>query len=134
MAKWNVRVKVMAEVEYEAEVETGSNSETEADRAAFALWREKLPEDFQVNKGYITEINVEETEQITATCERCDVDYPVNQPGPQPLNVPQAWAEDGDYCAKCGLEIEAEEAAEEAARARRRLYAAIIAAGKQVIQ
>jgi hypothetical protein len=69
MAKFKVRVTVTAACEYEVEVD--ESSESAAEDAASALWREKLPDDFQVNKGYITDWE-SEVEQLTWECVSCE--------------------------------------------------------------
>lgn len=115
MAKFKVKVKVKAEYEYEAEVE--AEYEHEADKAGFALWREKMPEDFRVSKDYVTEIDVEDTERLTYVCEDCGREYPAEAnivsllngaAGPLPL---MPWCGSSDYCRECGEKMEAEEEA-----------------------
>jgi hypothetical protein len=69
MNKYKVRVIVTAVCEYEVEVE--ESSESLAEDAASALWREKLPDDFQVAKGYITDWEAE-TVQLTWECAACE--------------------------------------------------------------
>jgi hypothetical protein len=69
MAKYKVRVTVTAACEYVVEVE--ESSESLAEDAASALWREKLPDDFQVAKGYITDWD-SEVEQLTWECVSCE--------------------------------------------------------------
>lgn len=129
--KYKVKVIIKAEVEYEVEVD--ADSEHKAEDIATGMWREKTPDDFQVNKGYITDWEVDETEQLTYYCVECDKEYSAKWRlrgiGPKPL---QPWEEDQDYCEECGPKVEArekaEEAARDAARAQRRLYAATVAA------
>jgi hypothetical protein len=70
MPKFKVRVTVTAETTYEVEVE--ASSEYKAEREAEVQWREKLPEDFQVDKGYITRLEPEST-QLTWECVECNV-------------------------------------------------------------
>jgi hypothetical protein len=72
MAKFKIRVTVKAECTYEVEVD--HTSEANAEDEAKDLWREKLPDDFQVEKGYVTDWEVE-TEQLTAVCPDCNVEH-----------------------------------------------------------
>lgn len=122
MPKFRIAVKIKAEVEYTVEVEAAT--EFEAEDKATGLWAEKTPSDFDVNKGYITDWEVENTEQLTHVCERCDMEYPadvntiINGEGPLPL---RPWKEDQDYCEMCGPIIEVEEKAEDDARTARLL-------------
>lgn len=103
MATYRVKVIIRAEVEYEAEVE--ASSEHEAEDKATGLWREKTPDDFQVSKGYITDWDADEVEQLTHVCEDCGVEYPadrnfiINGEGPMPL-LPHPW--DSERCLPCG--------------------------------
>jgi hypothetical protein len=69
MRKFKVRMTITAACEYEVEVE--GSSESNAEDAASALWREKLPDDFQVAKGYITDWDAETT-QLTWECGSCE--------------------------------------------------------------
>jgi hypothetical protein len=69
MAKFKVKVTVTAQCEYEVEVEAATESDAE-DRA-HENWRAMLPEDFQVEKGYITDWDTE-AEQLTWECVVCD--------------------------------------------------------------
>lgn len=116
MSKFKVKVKVTAACEYEAEVDT--STEAQAENTATGLWREKLPDDFQVEKGYITDWQIE-TEQLTATCPACNVEHPIETAdrsyyiieNGQRVVRPDVewWREDSDYCVACGAKIEAEE-------------------------
>ena len=120
MKKYRVTVKVVAEVEYTVEVE--AMWEHEADDKATGMWRQQLPDDFQVDKGYISNWSVEDTQQLTHYCTRCERSYPANVENaapcttfsPRPL---QPWKEDDEYCEMCGPVVEAEEKAEDEARA-----------------
>jgi len=69
MPKYKVVVKVKAEVEYEVEIED-ADSERDAEEQAINQWRTKLPEDFQVEKGYIQSWEAE-AEQLTWECHEC---------------------------------------------------------------
>jgi hypothetical protein len=69
MAKYKVRMTITAVCEYEVEVE--ESSESLAENVAVGLWREKLPDDFQVAKGYITDWE-SEVEQLTWECVSCE--------------------------------------------------------------
>lgn len=72
MAKFKVKVKIKAEYEYEVEMDT--DTEAQAEDGATNLWREKMPEDFQVEKGYITAYETE-ADQLTAICPGCHVEH-----------------------------------------------------------
>lgn len=141
MAKFKVKVKLIAAVDYEVEVETAD--EARAENVASGAWREMLPEDFQVEKGYITKVETE-AEQLTADCPGCGIehiiqhdDLPIcycNQFGHNPYaamrNPPTRnytsrphlivngvctpepwWWDDNEYCAVCGAKMEAEDKA-----------------------
>lgn len=95
MSKFKVKVKVTAACEYEVEVHTSTKAQSE--NTATGLWREKLPEDFQVEKGYITDWEIE-TEQLTAECPDCNTEH----------TMADSWSEDRDYCKSCGAKIETE--------------------------
>lgn len=120
MSKFRIEVTIKAQYDYTVEVEAAT--EHEAEDKATGLWREQAPEDFNVSKGYVTDWEVENTEQLTHVCERCEVEYPadastiINGEGPMPL---RPWKEDNDYCELCGKIVEAEEKAEDEARAAR---------------
>lgn len=131
MAKFKIRVIIKAEVEYEVEVE--ARDEFEAEDKATGMWAEMTPSDFEVNKGYITDWDVDNNERLTYVCEECEREYPAE---PQTINLQNGaegpyplmpWYEDCDFCAECGPKIQAEEDAKEAARVQRRIYAAILA-------
>lgn len=113
MAKFKMKVIIKAQVEYEVEVEAAT--EWEAEDRATGMWRQMTPDDFQVEKGYITDWDVDHTEQLTADCERCGIEYPLLDFAKHP-EARQPWKEDNDFCAPCGVEIEAEEAAEKAGK------------------
>ena len=108
MAKYKVTIKVKAEVEYTVEVE--ADREHEAEDLAISMDQQMLPSDFQVNKGYITDWETEEIEQLTFVCQRCDKEYPMLDWLKHPDAI-RPWSEDDDFCAPCGVEIEAEETA-----------------------
>lgn len=72
MAKFKAQVTVKAEFSYEVEV--NEDNETKAEQAAANQWRDKMPDDFQVDKGYITTYKVE-AEQLTAICPGCNVEH-----------------------------------------------------------
>jgi len=71
MATYKISVTVVAEAEYEVEVET--SSEAKAEDLATAMWREKTPDGFQVDKGYITDWQTE-SEQTSWECHECGLD------------------------------------------------------------
>lgn len=95
MAKFKVTVKVIAECEYEMEVE--AERECDACDAASAQWRERLPEDFQVNKGYITNWE-EEAEQLTWECGECGVEISET-----------VYRKNDELCDECLRQMEVEE-------------------------
>ena len=105
--KYIVEVTVKAEVTYTVEVE--ESSESKAEDAACGMWRTEAPSDFQVEKGYITDWEVE-VEQQTQECEECGKEYAV--PTSDNPDAPLAWKEDYCYCAECGEQILAKESAE----------------------
>jgi hypothetical protein len=102
MAKFKVTINVIASCPYTVEVDAAD--ELKAEDAAAALWRDKLPSDFQVEKGYITDWEAEKTEQLTFDCERCEKEFPLLDWSKHPDAI-QPWKEDQDYCAPCGAEI-----------------------------
>jgi hypothetical protein len=138
MSKFKVKVKVIAACEYEVEMDT--DTEAQAENGACGQWREKLPDDFQIDKGYITKCEVE-AEQLTAVCPGCGVEHAIlhddlpvcycgqfgHNPYPTEANrrpplrphlivndvcTPEPWWwDDHDYCAACGAKIEQEEKA-----------------------
>jgi hypothetical protein len=87
MPRYKVRVKVRAEAEYEVEVDEANEDRAEA--AAAVLWSTKLPEDFQVEKGYISEVETE-TEQLTWECVECEA----------PMTEQQYRSQD-ELCLRC---------------------------------
>jgi hypothetical protein len=109
MAKFKIEVTIVAKCSYVAEVE--ASDESKAEDIATGLWREKLPDDFQVAKGYISDWEIEDTEQLTAVCERCDVEYPLLDWSKHPDAI-RPWSEDSDFCTPCGAKILEEEKAE----------------------
>lgn len=74
MAKFKIRVTVKAECAYGIEVD--ADTVGKAEDAASRQWRDKLPEDFQVEKGYVTEWDIE-TEQLTAICPGCGIEHAI---------------------------------------------------------
>ena len=138
MAKFKVRVNVIAELSYEVEVDEAD--EPKANDAATAMWASKMPSDFQVHKDYVTDWETE-TEQLTAVCPGCGVEHVIlhndlrvchcgqfghnlDLIGPRPSKMQRLrphlivdnvctpepwWWDDSDYCAACGAKIEAEE-------------------------
>lgn len=103
MPKFKAKVTIKAEYEYEAEVE--EDTEAKAEDTASRQWREKMPEDFQVEKGYITELSVE-AEQQTDICPDCGTEHTI----PTADNTEaDSWSEDYEYCKPCGAKIELKE-------------------------
>lgn len=72
MAKFMVKVTIKAEFSYEVEVD--EDTEAKAEQAAANQWRDKMPEDFQMDEGYITAYDME-AEQLTAVCPGCNVEH-----------------------------------------------------------
>ena len=135
MSKYTVEVTITAHCTYTVELE--ARDESSAEREAEGRWRELLPEDFQVEKGYISDFSTE-TEQLTAECPECGEEHVVphddlhvchcgqfgHNPYPEAGNkqppmrphllvdgvcTPEPWwHEDKDYCAACGAKQEAE--------------------------
>lgn len=113
MAKFKIRVIVKAECEYEVEVE--ADTESQAEDLAISKDYEMLPDDFQVNKGYVTDWEIDECQQLTHVCLECGTEYPaeIETAAPIATYTPhplQPWREDSDYCEVCGPKVEAEEA------------------------
>jgi hypothetical protein len=88
MPRFKIRVVVRAECEYEVEVEAPLEHLAEDD--ATAMWRDKLPDDFQVEKGYITDWDCEEVTQLTWECEECSAVIPEAE-----------WKACDELCLKC---------------------------------
>jgi protein-arginine kinase activator protein McsA len=93
MAKYKVKITVKAECTYETEVE--ASSESAAEDAASGQWRDKLPFDFQVGKGYITDWDAEETTQLTFECEECETAI-----------TEQEYRQHDFMCANCSATLE----------------------------
>jgi len=68
--KYKVKVNVIAQCCYTVEVEA-RDEETAEDLAA-AAYRTALPDDFQVEKGYITDREIESIENLTWECGECE--------------------------------------------------------------
>lgn len=66
--QYKVRVKVIAEIEYEVTVDCASESRAESE--AVNRYRRELPDDFQVDKIYITNFETD-AEQLTFECHEC---------------------------------------------------------------
>ena len=120
MAKFKVKVKVIAACEYEVEVEDANCCNSHAEIAAENLWPQKLPSDFRVASGYITEFETD-SEQLTADCPSCFVEHRIGTADYASTAIVDGklitrpdvewWVEDNEYCAACGAKIEAEEKA-----------------------
>ena len=67
--QFKIKVTVLASVDYELTLDAAS--ESDAENQATAKWREMTPSDFQVDKGYLSDVVVEETEQLTWECLEC---------------------------------------------------------------
>lgn len=116
MAKFKIKVTVTAQCDYEVEVD--ERTEAKAEATACGLWREKMPEDFQVEKGYTTNWETE-VEQLTADCPECGVEHRIGTSEYGHRHIVEGvlvtrpdvewWLEDQDYCAACGAKIEEEE-------------------------
>jgi len=135
MSKYTVQVTITAKTSYTVEIDT--DTEANAETIASSQWRERLPEDFQVEKGYITGWETE-AEQLTAECPECGKEHAVThdnlrvchcgQFGHNPyldagkskpylrphlvvdgVCTPETWwHEDPDYCFECGVKLEAQ--------------------------
>jgi protein-arginine kinase activator protein McsA len=66
--KYSVEVTVTAVCTYTVEVEASSEASAEDD--AHSQWRELMPSDFQVDKGYVESWDADTT-QLTWECEEC---------------------------------------------------------------
>lgn len=89
--KYKVEVTVTAQVTYEVEVE--ASSESKAEDIATGMWRTATPDDFQVEKGYITNWEVDSIQNLTWECEACEKE------------IPQAEYEKNDFvCDACFAE------------------------------
>lgn len=108
MPKFRISVEVKAAVDYTVEVE--GRSEQEAEDNATAMWKEKVPSDFNVSEGYITHWDAYKLDQLTFICERCEKEYPLLDWSKHPDAI-QPWKEDQDYCAPCGVLVLEDEAA-----------------------
>jgi hypothetical protein len=69
MPKFTVTVTVKAECSYVLHVDYPT--ESKAEDVASARWRDLLPSDFQVEKGYITDWETEAV-QLTWECVECE--------------------------------------------------------------
>lgn len=95
MPKFKVDVEVTARCTYTVELE--EQDEASAEASAIDLWRTKLPEDFQVEKGYIDNWEAE-VEQLSWECEECGVEITREQ---SQLT--------GGLCSPCDAKMEAED-------------------------
>ncbi len=92
--KFKVQVIVKAETGYEVEID--ADSEIQAEDFAVDQWRTKLPDDFQVDKSYITDWETE-AEQLSWECMECG----------REITREQYLAKD-EMCPECFLEAEAQ--------------------------
>lgn len=102
MAKFKVKVKAIAECEYEVEID--HDTEKKAEQEAAGMWRKKMPSDFQVAEGYVTDWQIE-SEQLMAICPACGTEHAI----PTADSKGDSWYEDYEYCKPCGAKIELEE-------------------------
>ena len=72
--QFKVKVKVMAEVDYEVTVD--AVSEDAAESEACRNYQSKLPSDFQVERGYVTELVCDDTTQLSWECQECGFEIP----------------------------------------------------------
>lgn len=93
--KYKVEVTVKAEMTYTVEVE--ERDEATAEEAACAMWRTETPDDFQVDKGYITDWEIESIENLTWECAECEKEIPYSE-----------YAQNDGECAECYARVEAE--------------------------
>ena len=94
MPRFKVVVIVKAECQYECEVE--AEAEHEAENKAISLDRELLPSDFQVEKGYINDWDVETT-QLTWECVECGKEISEQQ-----------WRKGDELCPVCFTTVDCE--------------------------
>jgi rubrerythrin len=95
MPKFKVEVEVTARCRYTVELEADGEGCAEDD--ALKLWRSKLPDDFQVEKGYIDDWDTE-VEQLTWECTECGAE------------ISQEQSDKGDgLCPACDAKMKAEE-------------------------
>jgi hypothetical protein len=98
-------------VEYDIEVFARSEALAEQEATTRANVKANLPADFRVAYDYITDTEIENTEQLTFVCERCEIEYPADVDTVKHPTALLPWDQDQDYCAPCGEKIEAEEKA-----------------------
>jgi hypothetical protein len=94
MAKFKIDITVVAACTYTVEMDYPN--EDRANDEAVALWREQLPEDFQVDKGYITDWQID-TRQLTWNCVGCGAEI-----------AEQQDREQDEMCAACFAKAEVE--------------------------
>jgi hypothetical protein len=99
MAKFQIKVKVIATCEYITTIE--EVDESHAENEAVRGYRVLSPSDFGVDVGYC-DFEVE-SEQLTANCPDCGVEHGLNKA------AGECWQEDQDYCLPCGKLIEDKE-------------------------
>lgn len=105
MPKFKVKVTVSAERTYEVEVDERDWRTAEA--AAAGMWRTETGDDFQVDKVQVDDII---SEQLTADCPECGKEHRIPT-ADSPRGVePEAWHEDYEVCAACGVLLDAKEA------------------------
>lgn len=94
--RYEVEVTVHALCSYTVEVE--ADSEDQAEETATAMWRDELPEDFQIAKGYISDCDIEDVTQLSWECGECGKE----------ITVEESDKNDG-LCGDCNTEEEEEE-------------------------
>jgi hypothetical protein len=109
VAKFKVKVEVIAKWSYEVEVD--ESTEAKAEDVAGRQWQSHMPTDFQVNEGYISDWEME-SEQLTADCPGCGIEHTVPT-AERNLAESDCWHEDQEYCKPCGAKIELEDKANE---------------------
>lgn len=107
--KFKVKTKVIATFEIETEVDASGWQKAENMTCSIDFLAAHLPSDFRVASGYC-EYETEH-EQLTAICPKCDCEHAIPTADSPNATDPASWTEDNEYCAACGLQIEAEAAA-----------------------
>ena len=90
--KYSIEVTITAQCSYTVQVE--ADSEYKAELEAGSRWRNELPDDFQVDKGYITDSETEAT-QLTWCCDECSEDCSQAE-----------YSRTGGLCDKCDREFQ----------------------------
>ena len=101
--KYKVEITVMAKKTFTYDIEA------ESQRRAMDRAFDKAVDDFSTDNVRVEEDDIQ-IEQQTKKCEECGTEYEILTAAR--AEAPNAWTEDDDYCAKCGVKILEEEKAE----------------------